>query len=436
MKIKKSNKFWKQAKIYIPGGNMILSKRPEMMIPGHWPAYYKKTNGCEIEDIDGNKFYDLSLMGVGTNILGYRKKIIDLKVIKVIKDGNISTLNNLYELELAKLLIKIHPWAHQAKFARTGGEANAIAIRIARAATNNGKIAVCGYHGWHDWYLAANLGNKNNLNNHLLKNIPVNGVPKELKKNIYTFEFNDFDKIKYLVEKRKVKIIKMEVMRNYEPQNNFLLKVRRLSSKHGVILIFDECTSGFRETLGGLHKKYKVNPDMAIFGKAIGNGYPITAIIGKKKIMKHAEKTFISSTFLSEAIGPAAAIETIRYMQKNKTYKKILKIGKIIKGQWKIIAQKNQLPIEVFGLDGIPKFKFIHKDSNFLKTILSYEMLKRGFLASTAIYLSYAHSNKIIKKYLKNLDEVFKKISTIVKKDTYKKIYKIKEAKKDFGRLN
>ena len=436
MKIKKSNKFWKQAKIYIPGGNMILSKRPEMMIPGHWPAYYKKTNGCEIEDIDGNKFYDLSLMGVGTNILGYRKKIIDLKVIKVIKDGNISTLNNLYELELAKLLIKIHPWAHQAKFARTGGEANAIAIRIARAATNNGKIAVCGYHGWHDWYLAANLGNKNNLNNHLLKNIPVNGVPKELKKNIYTFEFNDFDKIKYLVEKRKVKIIKMEVMRNYEPQNNFLLKVRRLSSKHGVILIFDECTSGFRETLGGLHKKYKVNPDMAIFGKAIGNGYPITAIIGKKKIMKHAEKTFISSTFLSEAIGPAAAIETIRYMQKNKTYKKILKIGKLIKGQWKIIAQKNQLPIEVFGLDGIPKFKFIHKDSNFLKTILSYEMLKRGFLASTAIYLSYAHSNKIIKKYLKNLDEVFKKISTIVKKDTYKKIYKIKEAKKDFGRLN
>ena len=197
MKIKKSNKFWKQAKLYIPGGNMILSKRPEMMIPGHWPVYYKKTNGCEIEDIDGNKFYDLSLMGVGTNILGYRNKIIDRKVIKVIKNGNISTLNSLYELELAKLLIKIHPWAQQAKFARTGGEANAMAIRIARAATNNGKIAVCGYHGWHDWYLAANINNKNNLNSHLLRNIPVNGVPKELKKNIYTFDLNDFNKIKY-----------------------------------------------------------------------------------------------------------------------------------------------------------------------------------------------------------------------------------------------
>ena len=436
MKIKKSNKYWKQAKICIPGGNMILSKRPDMMIPGHWPVYYKKTNGCKIEDIDGNKFYDLSLMGVGTNILGYRNKVIDKKVIKVINDGNISTLNNLYELELAKLLIKIHPWAQQVKFARTGGEANAMAIRIARAATNNGKIAVCGYHGWHDWYLAANINNKNNLNSHLLRNIPINGVPRELKKNIYTFDFNDFEKIKYLVEKRKVKIIKMEVKRNYEPQNEFLQKVRRLSKKNNVILIFDECTSGFRETFGGLHKKYKVNPDMAIFGKAIGNGYPITAIIGKKKFMMCAEKTFISSTFLSEAIGPAAAIETIKYMQKYKTYKKISKLGKLIKKKWKIISQKNQLPIEIFGLDGIPKFKFIHKDSNYLKTILSYEMLNRGFLASTAIYLSNAHSDKIIKRYLESLDDVFKIISIIIKNNNYKKLYKLKEATQDFGRLN
>ncbi len=436
MRIKKSNKFWKKAKLYIPGGNMIFSKRPELMSPGNWPVYYKKTNGCEIEDIDGNTYYDLSLMGVGTNILGYRNKTVDKKVIKVIKNGNISTLNNLYEFKLAKLLIQIHPWSQQAKFARTGGEANAIAIRIARVATNNGKIAVCGYHGWHDWYLAANISNKNNLNKHLLKNIPVNGVPKELKKNIYTFEFNDFDKIKYLVETKKVKIIKMEVQRNIEPKNNFLAKVRKLSNKHNVILIFDECTSGFRETYGGLHKKYKVNPDMAIFGKAIGNGYPINAIIGKKKIMMCAEKTFISSTFLSEAVGPAAAIETIKFMKRNKTYKKIKKLGKLIKKKWIEISQKNKLPIEVFGLDGIPKFKFIHKDSNYLKTILIFEMLKRGFLTSTAIYLSNAHTDKIIKDYLKNLDYVFKKISLLIKKNNYKKMYKIKEASEGFGRLN
>lgn len=436
MKIKKSNSNWKQAQKYIPDGNMILSKRPEMMLPGLWPVYYKNTKGCMIKDIDGNKYYDLSLMGVGTNVLGYKNNIIDKKVLKVIEEGNISSLNNLYELKLAKLLIKLHPWAQQCKFARTGGEANSIAIRIARAATNNGKIAVCGYHGWHDWYLAANISNKNNLNTHLLKNIPVRGVPDELKKNIYTFEFNDFKKLKFLVEVKKIKIIKMEIRRNKEPENNFLKKVRQLANKNKVILIFDECTSGFRETLGGLHKKYKINPDMAIFGKAMGNGYPITAIIGKKKIMQYAKSTFISSTFLSEAIGPAAAIETINYMKKHKTYKKISYLGKRIKYEWKKIAKKNQIEIETFGLDGIPKFRFIHKESNLLKTIFTYEMLKRGFLASTAIYLSIAHTNKILKKYFNTMNEIFKNLSIKIKNKELKKNYKLKQAKQDFGRLN
>ena len=435
MKLNKSNKYWNIAKKLIPGGNMILSKRPEMMLPGNWPVYYKQTKGCKIKDIDGNELYDLSLMGVGTNVLGYRNKHIDKKAMGVIKEGNISSLNSFYEVELAKELIKIHPWSDQAKFARTGGEANAMAIRIARAATKNGKIAICGYHGWHDWYLAANIKNKNNLNNHLLKNIPVNGVPEELKKNIFTFEFNDFERLKFLVETKKVKIIKMEVRRNYE-QKNFLKNVRDLSNKHKVVLIFDECTSGFRQTLGGLHKTYKVSPDIAIFGKALGNGYPINAIIGKKKFMKFAEKTFISSTFLSEAIGPAVALETIKFMKKNKTYDLILKKGLEIKKKWKSISINSGVNIEIFGLEAIPKFRFIHKDSNLLKTIFTFEMLKRGFLASTAVYLSIAHTNKILNKYFKNVEQVFIKMSKDIKNNNYKNKYKFKEAKRDFGRLN
>ena len=436
MKIKKSNKFWKEAKKYIPGGNMILSKRPEIMLPDFWPVYYKKTKGCLIEDIDGNKYYDLSLMGVGTNVLGYCNKIIDNQVLKTIRKGNISTLNNLNELELAKLLIKLHPWAKKVKFARTGGEANAIAIRIARAATNNGNIAVCGYHGWHDWYIAANIKNKNNLNSHLLKNIPVGGVPTELKKKIYTFEYNDLEKIIYLIKKKNIKIIKMEVKRNFEPKNNFLQEVRKLTKKHNIILIFDECTSGFRETLGGLHKRYKVEPDMAIFGKAMGNGYPITAIIGRSKLMSFANKTFISSTFLSEALGPVAAIETIKLMSKNKTYNYILKTGKQIKNNWIRISKKTGLGIEVFGLDSIPKFKFLHKDSNFIKTIFTYEMLKKNFLAGNAVYVSTAHTKKILKEYYKNTEQIFSKIAKVIKKKNLKKIYQMKESLTDFGRLN
>ena len=161
--IKKSQKLYKRAKKIIPGGNMLLSKKPELFLPDGWPAYYLKTKGCEIWDLDHNKFFDLSLMGVGTNILGYSNKKVDLAVNKIIKTGNLSTLNCKEEVVLAEQLIKIHPWADMVKFARTGGEANAIAIRIARAASGKDNVAFCGYHGWHDWYLATNIKSKKNL---------------------------------------------------------------------------------------------------------------------------------------------------------------------------------------------------------------------------------------------------------------------------------
>ena len=228
----------------------------------------------------------------------------------------------------------------------------------------------------------------------------------------------------------------MEVKRNYEPKNNFLQEIRKLTKKNKIILIFDECTSGFRETLGGLHKKYKVEPDMAIFGKALGNGYPINAIIGKSKLMSFANKTFISSTFLSEGLGPTAAIETIKLMDKKKTYKYILKTGKQIKNNWTKISKKTGVEIEVFGLDCIPKFKFLHKDSNFIKTIFTYEMLKKGFLAGNAIYVSTAHTEKILKRYYKITEQIFYKIAKLIKDKNYKKIYPIKESMTDFGRLN
>ena len=228
----------------------------------------------------------------------------------------------------------------------------------------------------------------------------------------------------------------MEVKRNFEPKNNFLQEVRKLTKKHNIILIFDECTSGFRETLGGLHKRYKVEPDMAIFGKAMGNGYPITAIIGRSKLMSFANKTFISSTFLSEALGPVAAIETIKLMSKNKTYNYILKTGKQIKNNWIRISKKTGLGIEVFGLDSIPKFKFLHKDSNFIKTIFTYEMLKKNFLAGNAVYVSTAHTKKILKEYYKNTEQIFSKIAKVIKKKNLKKIYQMKESLTDFGRLN
>ena len=265
MKLNKTQKLWKKAKKIIPGGNMLLSKRPDLYLPNKWPAYYSKTKGCEIWDLDNKKYFDLSLMGVGTNILGYSNPIIDREVKKIVKLGNLSTLNCKEEVYLAEKLIEMHSWSDMVKFARTGGEANAIAIRIARAASGKDNVAFCGYHGWHDWYLATNLRNKKNLNHHLLKGISTKGVPRNLKNSIFPFKYNDYKSLENLVERKKIGTIFMEVMRNEYPQNNFLQKVRDLSKKKGIVLVFDECTSGFRKNFGGLHLHFNIVPDIAVF---------------------------------------------------------------------------------------------------------------------------------------------------------------------------
>jgi spore coat polysaccharide biosynthesis protein SpsF (cytidylyltransferase family) len=260
-------KMWKRAKNVIPGGTMLFSKNPDLFLPKFWPAYFEKTKGFNIWDLDGKKYFDLSMMGVGTNILGYSKKEVDDAVRKVINKGNMSTLNSKEEILLAEKLIELHPWAGKARFARTGGEAAAIAVRIARAATGKDQVAICGYHGWHDWYLSANLSDSKNLNSHLMRNLPIQGVQKNLKNSVFVFEYNNFDQLKKIVSQNNIGTVIMEVSRNEPPKKNFLADVRKLTKNKNIVLIFDECTSGFRETFGGLHLKYKINPDIATFGK-------------------------------------------------------------------------------------------------------------------------------------------------------------------------
>ena len=406
-------KMWKRSNNIIPGGTMLFSKNPDLFLPGKWPAYFTKTKGCKVWDLDGNVFDDIAFMGVGTNTLGYSHPDIEKKVIKVIKDGTMSTLNSVEEIILAEKLIQLHPWASMAKFTRSGGEANAVAIRIARAASGKSKVAICGYHGWHDWYLASNIKNKNELNNHLMKHVQIAGVPKNLRNTVFSFEYNNFQQLLKIIEEHDIGTIKMEVRRNEEPTDNFLQKVRKLASDKNIILIFDECTSGFRQVFGGLHKYYKVNPDMAIFGKALGNGYAINAIIGKKSIMSSSSSTFISSTFWTERIGPTAALETLNIMEKIKSWETITDTGKEIKKNWKNIAKSHDIKIKVQGLDALPNFIFSSEKNIMYKTLISQEMLKKKILASNAIYCSTAHEEKILTKYFNILNDIFYKISKV-----------------------
>tara|TARA_B100000700_G_scaffold331352_1_gene463394 strand:+ start:2434 stop:4464 length:2031 start_codon:yes stop_codon:yes gene_type:complete len=407
----RGQKLWNRATKVIPGGNMLLSKNPNMYLPNKWPTYFNKTSGSYVWDLEGKKYIDMCTMGVGTNSLGYSNKLIDKEVIKVIKSGTLSTLNCPEEVTLAERLIQIHPWAEMARFTRTGGEANALAIRIARSSTQKHKIAFCGYHGWHDWYLSSTLKEKDNLKFHLFPDMQPKGLPPELKNTSFPFLYGDFDGLKKLCEKENIGIIKMEVCRNTKPNVLFLRKVKKLAVKKNIILIFDECTTGFRETLGGIHKKIKINPDMAIFGKALGNGYPINAIIGKKEIMENTQKTFASSTFWTERIGPVAAIKTLEIMEKKKSWEILTKKGNYIINGWKKIAYANNLKIKIYGIPSLAKFEIPSKNWMMYKTLITQELLKNNILATNTVYSCTEHSKKQIDHYLEKLSKVFKLIS-------------------------
>ena len=407
----KGIKLYKEAKKLIPGGTMLYSKKPELYSSNHWPAYFKKAKNCYVWDIEGKKFLDMLFL-VGTNTLGYANKFIDKKIENVLKKGNMCSLNSPEEVELAKLLLKFHPWAKQVRFTRGGGEADAVVVRIARASTKKTNIAFCGYHGWHDWYLASNLNNKKNLNIHLMSNLKFKGVSNNLKNTSFPFLYNDLEGLKKLIKEKNIGIIIMEVTRNIAPEDNFLKKIREICNQKKIILIFDECTSGFRENLGGKHLEYKVYPDLAMFGKAIGNGYAINAILGKQKFMKNVNETFISSTFWTERLGNVAALETIKYMNKHKTYRIIKKQGKKIKSKWQELSKKYNLGLKITSMDSIPIFTF-KKYHNIKKFFLIKEMLKHKILASNIIYVSISHNDKILDYYFKKLEGVFKKISKL-----------------------
>lgn len=435
-KMGSGQKLWKRAKNVIPGGNMLLSKRPEMFLPDLWPSYFEKAKGCEVWDMDGNKYIDMSIMGIGTNILGYGHDEVDEAVLRTVQKGNMSTLNCPEEVYLAERLVEMHPWADMVRFARTGGEANAIAIRIARAASGKSNVAFCGYHGWHDWYLAANLGASNGLDGQLLPGLEPNGVPKNLKGTVFPFEYNDYEGLKEIVEKHDIGVIKMEVIRNFGPSDDFLTKVRALATDRGAVLIFDECTSGFRETFGGIHKLYDVEPDIAMFGKAMGNGYAITATIGRREVMEAAQSSFISSTFWTERIGPTAALKTLQVMERDKSWEKITDIGGSMKTQWQVLADKYDLTIKPVGLNALAGFSFDLADTLKYKTLITQEMLSSGYLAGTNFYACTQHTAEHIETYIHHLDPVFKTIAECEAGRDINKVLKGPVSHAGFRRLN
>ena len=433
--IKKNLLFLADLENYILNGGMLLSKKVSRYLPGTWPAFYKKAKKCFIW-ISGKKIIDFSLMGVGTNILGYANKQVNQKLIKTIKDSNMSTINSDLHLKLSKELLKLHPWGDKCFYARSGAEANSIALRIARSYTKKNEVVVCGYHGWQDWYLSANIKSSSNFGKMLLPGLSTIGIPTEIGNLIHTFKYNDLVSLKKIIKKNKnIGTIFMEVQRNQKPVNNFLKKIRDIATKNKIVLIFDECTSGFRETFGGLHLKYNVNPDIAVFGKALGNGVPINAIIGKKNIMDAGKESFISSTFWSDSLGPAAALATLEEMKKIKSWKKISYLGNKIKKKWKALSLKYGVKIKISGLSSMPMFVFESLKNDYYINFITQEMINKNYLATNTIYCCIDHS-QYIGKYFKVMEKIFKKIKDFENGESISLYLSNPPSEKNFARLN
>jgi glutamate-1-semialdehyde 2,1-aminomutase len=405
----KGIKLYERAKKIIPGGTQLLSKRPEMYLPGLWPSYYAKAKGCEVWDLDGNHFFDFAQMGVGSCVLGYADDDVNSAVIDAINNGSMCSLNCFEEVELAEKLIALHPWAGMARFARTGGEACAIAVRIARASSKKEKVAFCGYSGWHDWYLSANIGDSSNLDGQLLPGLLPLGVPRGLKDTMLPFNYNRLDELENLIAKHgnDIGVIIMEPQRMVPPVPGFLEGVRKLATKIGAVLIFDEVTSGFRMNLGGIHLVFGVEPDIAVFGKALGNGFPISAVIGRKNVMESAMDTFISSTFWTERIGFTAALATLKKMEKNKVQTSLVRFGEMINKGRKDLARKHGLEIEITGIAPLTYLAFKEEDPLELQTYYTQEILAQGYLLGAAVYSTYAYTDSIIAGFLAGTDTIF-----------------------------
>lgn len=411
----KGQELYNRAKKVIPGGTQLLSKRPEMWLPDYWPAYYSRAKGCEVWDLDNNHYYDMSIMGVGANILGYAFDEVDNAAKRAIDNGGMCTLNAPEEVLLAEKLLELHPWADMVRYAKAGGEAMSVAVRIARAHTGKDMVLVCGYHGWHDWYLSANLVKGDPLAEVHLKGLEPLGVPRSLAGTNLIFHYNDIEEFRQLIEENdgQIAAVVMEPIRNDYPRSGYLEEIRNITKKKGIVLIFDEITAGFRLCAGGSHLKLGVNPDVAVFAKGMTNGYPVSVIMGIGEVMEAAQSTFISSTFWTERISFAAAMAAIECYQNYQVADYQKYIGGIVQKQWKEIAIKTGVDIQVSGILPLSHFEFNYKEPLSYKTYFTQEMLKEGFLAATGVYVSLAHTEEIVDKYMEACGRVFEKIAGI-----------------------
>lgn len=400
----KSNAHLELAKTIIPLGSQTFSKSFMQYPVGVSPQFISKGEKGHVWDIDGNEYVDF-VSGLLAVSLGYKFAPVDKAVINQMQLGVSFSLPTEIEYEVAKLLVEIIPSAEMVRFTKTGSDATSAAVRLARAYTKKDLIAVCGYHGWHDWYIGATTRNS--------------GIPSSVQDCTVAFEYNSISSLEKVVAENKGKLaaVIMEPMNAIFPNPGYLEDVRQLTSEKGIILIFDEICTGLRLAPGGAQEYFGVTPDMSVFGKGIGNGYPIGAVVGSKRIMCLSTEIFFSGTFGGEALSLVACKSVLEFVQKNSVVDDFRKKGtKIIDGVTSILNNTDMG--HILSVSGHPSWSFMNikgtqkYQSLILKTLFLQEMFKRGCLILSSHNINFSHTDRDIEQLLLAYSEVVEQMKS------------------------
>ena len=419
--VKRSLALYERAQALIPGATQLISRRATRFAYGVTPIYAARAKGSHLWDVDGQEYIDW-MSSILAIILGYADDVVDAVVKEQIDRGTMYSINHEREIELAEELVRTIPSAEMVRYAKGGGEACAIAVRIARGTTGRDKVLCCGYHGWHDWYLAANLAQEESLDDHLFSGIEPIGVPKALAGTIYPFRYGDLGMLEDSLKQHagEVACIIMEPMRSEEPPAGYLDGVRDLATRHEVVLIFDEVSSGFRPALGGAQEYLGVTPDMTVLAKGLANAYAMGAVVGKRWVMEPASRMFISSTNWHDTLGITAALTTIRELRRRNTVAHIHRIGRLLKQQLNAAIADVGLAAEVRGCDWTPGIEFRVDDPTAQKkalTLYVQEMAKRGIFAPAHININGAHTDDDVAQTVAAAQETFAVIKAALDQD-------------------
>ncbi|MEE3233188.1 MAG: aminotransferase class III-fold pyridoxal phosphate-dependent enzyme [Candidatus Latescibacterota bacterium] len=437
-RIKRSWEVYSRAKQVIPGIAQLISRRPSRAALGVSPIYAHHGKDCRIWDLDGNEYVDWH-SGYGPIILGYCDPVVDAAVKDQIGRGAIYSILEEGAVHLAEELRRVIPSAEMVRFCKGGGEACAIAVRIARAYTGRDKVLFCGYHGWHDWYLAANLEGEK-LSEHLFNGIEPLGVPRSLVGTVKPFSYGNIEVLSNLLEENSDQIacIIMEPMRSEDPPPGYLQGVRQLADRHNVVLIFDEVSTGFRIALGGAQEYTGVTPDMTTFAKALSNGYALGAVVGQRDCMALAEKLFISSAYWDDNIGVIAGIATLKELQRREAANYFVEVGSYFKSRINEAASVSNVSVRCGGTSAFPKIYFDIKDPILLKkieTLFTQENARQGFLLSGGIFLNLSHNYEIVDRTTQAVINSFNIIDQALERENIDDVLEVPVQSELFGRM-